>query len=177
MNHSTAAGLMIGRGAIRNPWIFSQLIAAMEDGECSHPTHRDLLAYVLELYDELAGAKNLLDAGKITVSEGRTYARAVKVFAKASLSCATASATLSKASEGGIPGRASALPIIPASTSPVPAVANLALPLAFTSGVASGAVITVPEPLRTTVQPHRSASDAAAAWPCSGVSRGGAPCA
>jgi tRNA-dihydrouridine synthase C len=46
---------MIGRGAIRNPWIFSQLIAALEGGECSQPTHRDLLAYVLELYDELAG--------------------------------------------------------------------------------------------------------------------------
>jgi tRNA-dihydrouridine synthase C len=51
---TSAAGLMIGRGAIRNPWIFSQLIAVLEGGESFHPTHRDLLAYVLELYDELA---------------------------------------------------------------------------------------------------------------------------
>lgn len=51
---TSAAGLMIGRGAIRNPWIFSQLIAVFEGAEPQEPTHRDLLAYVIELYDELA---------------------------------------------------------------------------------------------------------------------------
>lgn len=50
-----ASGLMIGRGAIRNPWIFSQLIAAFEGSPPCVPSHRDLLAYVIELYDELAG--------------------------------------------------------------------------------------------------------------------------
>ena len=49
-----AAGLMVGRGAIRNPWIFSQLAAAMTGGESPAPTHRDLWEYVLELYDEIA---------------------------------------------------------------------------------------------------------------------------
>jgi tRNA-dihydrouridine synthase C len=49
-----AAGLMIGRGAIRNPWIFSQLIAAFEGTPPPAPSHRDLLGYVMELYDELA---------------------------------------------------------------------------------------------------------------------------
>jgi tRNA-dihydrouridine synthase C len=49
-----AAGLMVGRGAIRNPWIFSQLAAAFTSGEFPAPTHRDLWEYVLELYDELA---------------------------------------------------------------------------------------------------------------------------
>lgn len=49
-----AAGLMIGRGAIRNPWIFSQLVAVFDRTTPPAPTHRDLLAYVLELYDELA---------------------------------------------------------------------------------------------------------------------------
>jgi tRNA-dihydrouridine synthase len=51
---TNAAGLMIGRGAIRNPWIFSQLIAAFEGTPPPAPAHRDLLGYVCELYDELA---------------------------------------------------------------------------------------------------------------------------
>ncbi len=49
-----AAGLMVGRGAIRNPWIFTQLIAAFLGGEFSQPTYHDLWEYVLELYDEIA---------------------------------------------------------------------------------------------------------------------------
>lgn len=49
-----AAGLMVGRGAIRNPWIFSQLAAGLESREAPAPTHRDLLDYVFELYDEIA---------------------------------------------------------------------------------------------------------------------------
>jgi tRNA-dihydrouridine synthase C len=49
-----AAGLMIGRGAIRNPWIFPQLRALSEGGTPPAPGHRDLLEYVCELYDELA---------------------------------------------------------------------------------------------------------------------------
>lgn len=50
-----AAGLMIGRGAIRNPWIFGQLAAAFRGETPAAPSHRDLLAYVTELYHELAG--------------------------------------------------------------------------------------------------------------------------
>ena len=49
-----AAGLMIGRGAIRNPWIFAQLGAVFEGTKSPSPSHRDLLDYVTELYDELA---------------------------------------------------------------------------------------------------------------------------
>ena len=51
---SRASGLMVGRGAIRNPWIFGQLKAAFEGGRAPEPCGRDLLAYVMELYDELA---------------------------------------------------------------------------------------------------------------------------
>jgi tRNA-dihydrouridine synthase C len=51
---TTAAGLMIGRGAIRNPWIFAQLSAVFEGTAPPAPTHRDLLEYVIELYGELA---------------------------------------------------------------------------------------------------------------------------
>jgi tRNA-dihydrouridine synthase C len=49
-----AAGLMIGRGAIRNPWIFSQLGAAITGTSAPAPSHRDLLEYITELYDEVA---------------------------------------------------------------------------------------------------------------------------
>lgn len=49
-----AAGLMIGRGAIRNPWIFSQLGARFENTAAPEPTHRDLMEYCFELYEELA---------------------------------------------------------------------------------------------------------------------------
>ena len=49
-----AAGLMVGRGAIRNPWLFAQLRADFAGETPPAPTHRDLLDYVRELYDELA---------------------------------------------------------------------------------------------------------------------------
>jgi tRNA-dihydrouridine synthase C len=51
---SAAAGLMIGRGAIRNPWIFTQLAASFEGRPAPLPSHRDLLGYVVELYEEIA---------------------------------------------------------------------------------------------------------------------------
>jgi tRNA-dihydrouridine synthase len=50
---TAAAGLMIGRGAIRNPWIFSQLRASFEGRPAFLPSYRDLWEYVLELYDEI----------------------------------------------------------------------------------------------------------------------------
>ncbi len=46
-----ARGLMIGRGAIRNPWIFAQIRAQERGGEPALPTGRDVLAYVRALYD------------------------------------------------------------------------------------------------------------------------------
>ena len=49
-----AAGLMIGRGAIRNPWIFARIAAAFSGNEPPEPTRRDLLAYIRELSVELA---------------------------------------------------------------------------------------------------------------------------
>jgi tRNA-dihydrouridine synthase len=49
-----AAGLMIGRGAIRNPWIFNQLATAFLGGNSKIPTRRDLLEYIRDLYDEMA---------------------------------------------------------------------------------------------------------------------------
>lgn len=49
-----AAGLMIGRGAIRNPWIFDQLRAPFAGENGPTPTCRDLLGYVRTLYEEVA---------------------------------------------------------------------------------------------------------------------------
>ena len=49
-----AAGLMIGRGAIRSPWLFEQLKAAFEGREVYRPTRKDLYFYVSELFDEVA---------------------------------------------------------------------------------------------------------------------------
>ncbi len=54
LSKTGAAGLMIGRGAIRNPWIFSQLTADLDSTPSPAPSYRDLWEYVLELYDEIA---------------------------------------------------------------------------------------------------------------------------
>ncbi len=52
-----AAGLMIGRGAIRNPWLFSQLRAHFENGTAPQPTGRDVFGYVQALWEEIAACE------------------------------------------------------------------------------------------------------------------------
>jgi tRNA-dihydrouridine synthase B len=47
-----ARGLMIGRGAIRNPWIFRQIIESYEGGVKTRPTLTDLREYIDLLYRE-----------------------------------------------------------------------------------------------------------------------------
>jgi tRNA-dihydrouridine synthase B len=44
-------GLMIGRGAIRNPWLFDQIRAGLHGEPIQLPTGRDVLAYIRELWD------------------------------------------------------------------------------------------------------------------------------
>ena len=46
-----ARGLMIGRGAIRNPWLFDQIRARLRGERTKLPTGRDVLAYVRELWE------------------------------------------------------------------------------------------------------------------------------
>jgi tRNA-dihydrouridine synthase B len=46
-----ARGLMIGRGAIRNPWLFEQIRAQLRGRKTKLPTGGDLLAYIRELWD------------------------------------------------------------------------------------------------------------------------------
>jgi len=53
LQETRARGLMIGRGAIRNPWIFQQFHDLRAGRSLRHPTGREVLAYVLELYAAL----------------------------------------------------------------------------------------------------------------------------
>ena len=46
-----ARGLMIGRGAIRNPWLFDQIRAELRGEKIKLPIGRDVLAYIRELWD------------------------------------------------------------------------------------------------------------------------------
>jgi len=57
-----SAGLMVGRGAIRNPWLFDQLRAAFAGSDGPTPRCRDLLGYVRTLYDEIAADTRHFDA-------------------------------------------------------------------------------------------------------------------
>jgi tRNA-dihydrouridine synthase len=54
LRRTKAAGLMIGRGAIRNPWIFQQIRQTGRGLAPMVPTRRDLLGYISELYEEIA---------------------------------------------------------------------------------------------------------------------------
>lgn len=51
---TNAAGLMIGRGAIRNPWIFSQLRQSFANQADTAVTKRMLNEYIRVLFDEVA---------------------------------------------------------------------------------------------------------------------------
>ena len=46
-----ARGLMIGRGAIRNPWLFDQIRAQLRGEAIKLPAGRDVLAYIRELWE------------------------------------------------------------------------------------------------------------------------------
>ena len=46
-----ARGLMIGRGVVRNPWIFTQIRNHLSDRPVTLPSGREVLAYIHELYE------------------------------------------------------------------------------------------------------------------------------
>jgi len=48
-----ARGLMIGRGAIRNPWLFDQIRQHRRGEPVFHPRGRDVLAYIHALYESV----------------------------------------------------------------------------------------------------------------------------
>jgi tRNA-dihydrouridine synthase len=49
-----ARGLMIGRGAIRNPWLFGQIRRHQRGGTPALPAGREVLAYVADLWEAQA---------------------------------------------------------------------------------------------------------------------------
>jgi tRNA-dihydrouridine synthase len=46
-----AAGLMIGRGAIRNPWLFEQIRQCRRGEPVRLPSGREVLAYIREIWE------------------------------------------------------------------------------------------------------------------------------
>jgi tRNA-dihydrouridine synthase len=54
LRRTGAAGLMLGRGAIRHPWLFDHFKAHWEGREVAPRTGRDMLAYIQSLYDVTA---------------------------------------------------------------------------------------------------------------------------
>ena len=54
--HTGARGLMIGRGAIRSPWLFDQIRQHRRGDVVTMPTGRDVLGYVRALWDSQADA-------------------------------------------------------------------------------------------------------------------------
>jgi tRNA-dihydrouridine synthase C len=61
---TNAQGLMIGRGAIRSPWIFSQLRAAIANQSIKQVLRSDLLEYITLLYQEIATQTSDFDETK-----------------------------------------------------------------------------------------------------------------
>lgn len=62
-------GLMIGRGAMGNPWLFSQLKAKLSGGEAHVPTVQDKIQMALRHYEMLLGWKSR----RIAVNEMRKH--------------------------------------------------------------------------------------------------------
>jgi tRNA-dihydrouridine synthase len=50
-------GLMIGRGAIRNPWLFEQIRAQLRGEPLRYPVGREVLGYINELYESICDPK------------------------------------------------------------------------------------------------------------------------
>ena len=59
-----AAGLMIGRGAIRNPWLFEQIREAWSGEAPTQPTLRDLREYIERLHEETR-LPDMREAGQV----------------------------------------------------------------------------------------------------------------
>lgn len=59
-----AHGLMIGRGAIRNPWLFQQIRQHQRGEKLFLPTGHDVLAYVKRLYETCSSA-NVRESARV----------------------------------------------------------------------------------------------------------------
>ena len=54
LSETGARGLMIGRGAIRSPWLFNQIRQQLRGELVTHPTGRDVAVYIRALWDSQA---------------------------------------------------------------------------------------------------------------------------
>jgi tRNA-dihydrouridine synthase C len=61
ISQTGADGLMIGRGAIRNPWIFSQIRSIYHNQSPHTVTRADLLEYITRLDDEISTSQDSFD--------------------------------------------------------------------------------------------------------------------
>jgi tRNA-dihydrouridine synthase C len=64
---------MLGRGAIRSPWLFDQLRASFTGGTPRTPRHRDLLKYVELLWEETAREQRKVYRGAKQVQKMKRY--------------------------------------------------------------------------------------------------------
>jgi tRNA-dihydrouridine synthase B len=64
LHQTRARGLMIGRGAIRNPWLFTQIRQRLRGEPVFQPTGRDVLAYVHRLY-ELTSPPGMRESARV----------------------------------------------------------------------------------------------------------------
>ncbi len=56
--HTNCTGVMIGRSALRNPWIFRQIRELSEGSRVFEPTLADVHAYVHEIWEQLSNARH-----------------------------------------------------------------------------------------------------------------------
>lgn len=59
-----ARGLMIGRGVIRNPWLFRQIREQRQDAPVFQPSGSDVLAYIRDLF-ETVGARDVGESAQV----------------------------------------------------------------------------------------------------------------
>jgi tRNA-dihydrouridine synthase B len=57
LRQTGARGVMLGRGAIRNPWLFDQIRAVVAGRTPVYPGGRQVLRYIQELYSEVTDAE------------------------------------------------------------------------------------------------------------------------
>jgi tRNA-dihydrouridine synthase len=64
LRETGAHGLMIGRGVIRNPWLFAQIRQHLSGEATARPSGRDVLDYVTDLFEMTAPA-NIIEKSQV----------------------------------------------------------------------------------------------------------------
>ena len=64
LEETGARGLMIGRGIIRNPWLFTQIHRHLRDEPPAWPSGREVLEYVADLF-EMTAPENYIERSQV----------------------------------------------------------------------------------------------------------------